>query len=66
MTDPVKELFAAIEPLLEAIGGDPLAFLEEMQKIQTEGDGAGRGAGSNLGSLVRRLPSDCISWSMRR
>lgn len=41
--------------LLDFIGGDPLAFLEEMQQIQTEGDGASRGAGSNLGSVTRRL-----------
>ncbi len=49
----------ALDALADFVAGDPAPYLEILQAIQSEGrdDGTGpRGAGANLGSLVRRLP----------
>lgn len=42
-------------PLLDFLTGDPLAFLQELQRIMSEGDGQYRGIGANLGPMTRRL-----------
>ncbi len=49
----------ALAAIAEFVAGEPAPYLRMLQAIQSEGrdDGAGpRGAGANLGSLVRRLP----------
>jgi uncharacterized protein with von Willebrand factor type A (vWA) domain len=38
------------------ITGDPAAYLQLLQEIQTEGNSGRQGPGSNLGALVRRFP----------
>jgi len=49
----------AMEAIAEFIAAEPAAFLKILQAMQSEGNLAAdgpRGVGSNLGSLVRRLP----------
>jgi uncharacterized protein with von Willebrand factor type A (vWA) domain len=45
----------ASQAVLDFLAGDPLPFLERMQRGFLEGDGNGGGMGSNLGPLVQRL-----------
>ena len=45
----------ASQAVLDFLGGDPQAFLEQMQPGMLEGDGKGGGMGSNLGPMVQRL-----------
>ena len=45
----------ASRAVLDFLAGDPLPFLERMQRGFLEGDGYGGGMGSNLGPLVQRL-----------
>lgn len=62
----LREQILAVEPQMPALSAvadflaaEPEAFLRLVQEMQSEGRTAGggpRGAGSNLGSLVRRLP----------
>jgi len=40
----------------ELIAGEPAAYLQLLQEIQTEGNSRRQGPGSNLGALVRRFP----------
>ncbi len=64
--ETLRRELLAIEPQMPALAAvadflaaDPAAYLQLLHAIQSEGqgDGAGpRGAGANLGSLVRRLP----------
>ena len=42
--------------ITDFITGEPSAFLQLLQEIQTEGDSRRQGPGSNLGALVRRFP----------
>jgi uncharacterized protein with von Willebrand factor type A (vWA) domain len=54
--EPPSEALSAIADFLAA---DPAAYLELLNSLQSEGRGAAggpRGAGANLGGLVRRLP----------
>ncbi len=44
-----------LQALLDFMAGDPLAYLEEMQQIQTAGDNAPEGINSGYAPLVRRL-----------
>ncbi|MDJ0854198.1 MAG: VWA domain-containing protein [Desulfobacterales bacterium] len=65
-TASLRRELLAIEPPMPAlaaiadfVAGEPAPYLQMLHAIQSEGrdDGAGpRGAGANLGSLVRRLP----------
>ncbi|MBW1866726.1 MAG: VWA domain-containing protein [Deltaproteobacteria bacterium] len=65
LQDRMEEFQAALIPennaglldqaLLDFMAGDPLAFLQEMGRIQGEGEGRRQGMGSNLGSVTRRL-----------
>jgi uncharacterized protein with von Willebrand factor type A (vWA) domain len=64
--DSLRHRLLAIEPRMPAmtaiadfLSGDPAAYLAMLQAMQSEGPATGqgpRGAGSNLGGLVRRLP----------
>jgi uncharacterized protein with von Willebrand factor type A (vWA) domain len=64
--DILKQLLLDIEPQMPAmtaiaqfLAADPAPYLEMLQTMQSEGQAQGkgpRGAGSNLGGLVRRLP----------
>jgi hypothetical protein len=45
----------ASQAVLDFLGGDPLAFLGQIQPGFTEGNGKGGGAGSNLGPMIQRL-----------
>lgn len=64
--ETIQEVLLAIEPQMPAmvaiadfLAAEPAAYLQMLQEMQSEGNSAGdgpRGAGSNLGSLVRRLP----------
>ncbi|WP_167527712.1 VWA domain-containing protein [Desulfosarcina alkanivorans] len=38
------------------LAGEPAAYLQLLQQIQSEGDSRRQGPGSNLGALVRRFP----------
>jgi len=42
--------------LLDFVTGDPLAYLDLLRRIQSDGDNHQQGLGANLGSMVRRLP----------
>ena len=42
--------------LLDFIAGDPLAYLDLLRNIQSEGESQQHGMGANLGSMVRRMP----------
>ena len=42
--------------LLDFLAGDPLAYLELLRDIQSEGENHQYGLGANLGSMVRRMP----------
>jgi hypothetical protein len=52
---PVQNGNDASQAVLDFLGGDPQAFLEQMQPGLLEGDGKGGGMGSNLGPMVQRL-----------
>ena len=64
--DSLKQLLLDIEPQMPAmtaiaqfLAADPAPYLEMLHTMQSEGQAKGkgpRGAGSNLGGLVRRLP----------
>ena len=64
--ETIRQVLLAIEPQMPAMAAitdflvaQPAAYLEMLQAMQPEGGGEGggpRGAGSNLGGLVRRLP----------
>lgn len=64
--ETLKRLLLEIEPPMPAmtaiaafLAADPAPYLEMLQGMQSEGHSKGmgpRGAGSNLGGLVRRLP----------
>ena len=41
--------------IIDLLGGDPLAYLEELEQIQSEGQGQAGAMGGNLGGLTRRL-----------
>ncbi len=45
----------ALQAVLDFLGGDPLAFLGQLQQGGFEGNGKGGGTGSNLGTMVQRL-----------
>ncbi len=45
-----------LQALLDFVAGDPLAYLDLLRRIQSEGDNPQQGLGANLGSMVRRLP----------
>ena len=47
---------AELPALLDFLAGDPLAYLDLLRRIQSEGEGRQQGLGANLGSMVRRLP----------
>ena len=66
LTDPLQDQMAellaseafagSLDPaLLDFMAGDPIAFLQTLGRIQSEGDGRRQGMGSNLGSVTRRL-----------
>jgi len=54
----LKPQMPAMAAIAEFLAAEPAAYLKMLQEMQSEGTTAGgpRGAGSNLGSLVRRLP----------
>jgi len=64
--ETIQDVLLAIEPQMPAmiaiadfLAAEPAAYLRMLQEMQSEGNAEGdgpRGAGSNLGSLVRRLP----------
>ena len=63
--ETLQQVLLSIEPQMPAmaaiadfLAAEPAAYLKMLQEMQSEGTTAGgpRGAGSNLGSLVRRLP----------
>jgi len=64
--ETLQQVLLALEPQMPAIAAiaeflaaEPAAYLKLLQAMQSEGNTAAdgpRGAGSNLGSLVRRLP----------
>jgi uncharacterized protein len=64
--ETLRQLLLAIEPQMPALtaiaqflAADPAPYLQMLQAMQSEGPTRGqgpRGAGSNLGGLVRRLP----------
>jgi uncharacterized protein with von Willebrand factor type A (vWA) domain len=41
--------------IIDLLGGDPLAFLEALQQIQSDGQGQTGAMGGNLGPMTRRL-----------
>lgn len=63
--ETLQQVLLSLEPqmpamaaIAEFLAAEPAAYLKMLQEMQSEGTTAGgpRGAGSNLGSLVRRLP----------
>ncbi len=66
IAEPAEELLKALRQdpnrnqelpaLLDFVAGDPLAYLDLLRRIQSEGDNHQQGLGANLGSMVRRLP----------
>ncbi|MBC2736954.1 MAG: VWA domain-containing protein [Desulfobacteraceae bacterium] len=61
--ETLQQVLLSLEPQMPAIAeflaAEPAAYLKMLQEMQSEGHtaaGGPRGAGSNLGSLVRRLP----------
>lgn len=63
--ETLRQVLLSLEPqmpamaaIAEFLAAEPAAYLKMLQEMQSEGTTAGgpRGAGSNLGSLVRRLP----------
>jgi len=64
--ETLQQVLLSLEPqmpamaaIAEFLAAEPAAYLKMLQEMQSEGHtaaGGPRGAGSNLGSLVRRLP----------
>ena len=50
-----QDEYGASQAVLDFLGGDPLAFLGQMQPGFAEGNGKGGGTGSNLGPMIQRL-----------
>jgi len=50
------DIDSTFQAILEFLEGNPLSYLQEMRRIESEEGDRGSGAASNLGSLVRRLP----------
>jgi uncharacterized protein len=43
------------QAILDFLGGDPLALLQQLQQPSVEGNGKGGGMGGNLGAMLHRL-----------
>ena len=55
IVDPDMAADSPLSALIEFLDGNPAAYLELLNRLESEGQEAARGPGSNLGSMVRRI-----------
>ena len=55
IVDPDMAADSPLPALIEFLEGNPAAYLELLNRLESEGQEAARGPGSNLGSMVRRI-----------